>query len=544
LESVTQSESYASPWTPLAAHPNFDSRITDGARMTDVPGKGAGFLEFFILEAGEYVEQLDGLLNAAGTAGPDASALQRIARALRGTATMAKIPSFAELAGGVERVGRAMREGGLAWDASLEGAVVAAIDELKALIRAARTWSAAEDQRAGVRSAELTKFAPARPPGSHTPPAPVAGATSYFATEAANIAAGLELLTAHASDSETAVNVLQRVHALRGVAGVREIGPLADALEAVEDAGRPLEAGASRLSPRAQRVLETAAAYLRITSSTLRSGGDVNTLTPARQAFDEALDAWSASGVDRERVVPIAELFYAEGGLVDAAPHPPTTASERFHIEMVSLGEHLGQVVAAARAVPDLASSPRVQRELRRALHAIEAAAVSFGERDVAAFVRSHAPTTATVDFLALNSLDDLASALAEPEAHSGPLRAKLDDVRGRHDVATAIGSGFGRETPPGSEPFSLSQSRRSTAALLDSGIAAIELISSAPLAPRASIPEDAEPLVPIESLLYRGRSALDRAVEIRDALRQSGPPTDPDALEELFDLLELARAE
>jgi hypothetical protein len=82
------------------------------------------------------------------------------------------------------------------------------------------------------------------------------------------------------------------------------------------------------------------------------------------------------------------------------------------------------------------------------------------------------------------------------------------------------------------------------TAALLDSGIAALELISSAPLAPRASIPEDEGPVVPIESLLYRGRSALDRAVEIRDSIRQNGPPTDPDALEELFDLLELARAE
>src|SRR5262249_5695392 len=154
---------------------------------------------------------------------------------------------------------------------------------------------------------------------------------------------------------------------------------------------------------------------------------------------------------------------------------------------------------------------------------------------DVAEFVRSHTPTTTTVDFLALNSLDDLASALTEPGAQSGRFRARLHELAGRHDVATAIGSGFGRETPPGGEPLSVDQSRRSTAALLDSGIAAIELISSAPLAPRASIPEDAAPLVPIESLMYRGRSALDRAVEIRDALRRSGPPTDPDALEELF---------
>jgi hypothetical protein len=54
-------------------------------------------------------------------------------------------------------------------------------------------------------------------------------------------------------------------------------------------------------------------------------------------------------------------------------------------------------------------------------------------------------------------------------------------------------------------------------------------------------IPE--EDIVPIESLLYRGRAALDRAVEIRDELR-GAPSSDPTALEELFDLLELARAE
>jgi hypothetical protein len=114
---------------------------------------------------------------------------------------------------------------------------------------------------------------------------------------------------------------------------------------------------------------------------------------------------------------------------------------------------------------------------------------------------------------------------------------------------------GFGKETPPASAPpLNLGSPRRtptaakrpspSTAALLDSGIAALEVITTTPLAPRAAIPEDEGPLVPIESLLYRGRPALDRAVELRDAMRSAGPPNDPDALEELFDLLELARAD
>jgi hypothetical protein len=79
------------------------------------------------------------------------------------------------------------------------------------------------------------------------------------------------------------------------------------------------------------------------------------------------------------------------------------------------------------------------------------------------------------------------------------------------------------------------------SAALIDSTIAALEALDDQPLALRVELPEDT--IVPIESLLYRGRSALDRAVEIRDEIKRGGQAPDPDALEELFDLLELARA-
>ena len=56
-----------------------------------------GFLDFFVLEASDYIDQLDAQLKAGG-GGLDADALQRAARALRGSATMAKLPAFAEMA--------------------------------------------------------------------------------------------------------------------------------------------------------------------------------------------------------------------------------------------------------------------------------------------------------------------------------------------------------------------------------------------------------------------------------------------------------------
>jgi hypothetical protein len=53
----------------------------------------------------------------------------------------------------------------------------------------------------------------------------------------------------------------------------------------------------------------------------------------------------------------------------------------------------------------------------------------------------------------------------------------------------------------------------------------------------------DENAIVPVESLFYRGEAALERARLLRDELRDSGS-TDPEALQELYDLLDLARAE
>jgi len=82
----------------------------------------------------------------------------------------------------------------------------------------------------------------------------------------------------------------------------------------------------------------------------------------------------------------------------------------------------------------------------------------------------------------------------------------------------------------------------RGSAALIDSSIAALESISSKPMIAQISWPDEHGEVVPIEELLYRGRAALDRAIEIRDQVRGGSP--DPDVLDELYDLLELARAD
>jgi hypothetical protein len=245
----------------------------------------------------------------------------------------------------------------------------------------------------------------------------------------------------------------------------------------------------------------------------------------------------------------------------------------------VSLGEHLRQVLHSVRQAGDVATSPRTEREIRRSLQALESAAESFGEHEIAGFIRAQNRALTNIDFLSLSGLDDLALALTEPGLQGDRLRARLRELAGGRDLASAIGAGFGRSTPPAPAPRAATppaprpQASRpvpppapvappiapppvvasaparpappAEPSLLDRGIASLDSFSARRHLTPAPIPEDDDShLVPIESLLYRGRAALDRAAELRDSMKQGVGVNDPEVLDELFDLIELARVD
>ena len=136
--------------------------------------------------------------------------------------------------------------------------------------------------------AELARFAPPQPSSSARESGAQRGSvagSAFLATESANIAAGLELLATRGGAPDTAANLLRRVRALRGVAGVKAVTPLADVLEASEDLARGLEFGERTMNPDARQLLETSAEYLRVISSALRQDADVNAPGAARDAF-------------------------------------------------------------------------------------------------------------------------------------------------------------------------------------------------------------------------------------------------------------------
>ena len=577
-----------------------------------------GFLDFFILEASEYVEQLDGILaRASGTgSGPDTEAIVRNARALRGSATMAKLTPFAELATALERVGRALRDGSVPWSPPLAGTLVATIDDLKILIRSVRAWSVGDDQRASARATELARIAPATTSSaSATTQAAASGGGGFFAAESSNIAAGLELLATRPNDRDAAVNVLRRVRALRGVAGIKDVSPLSEVMAGAELVAQPLELGQGPLDADRIGFLRAAAALLRHASTALREGRPSDAPSPERDAFVDALSRFESKEQDASRIVPITELFYADGGphVVSASPHPPTTPAERFRLEVVSQGEHLRGLVAEARRATGAPAQDRVRRELRHALAALRSDAESFGEEGVAELIGAHFDAVKSLDYLSLNALDALAQALASPGLQGERLASQLAELRLGRSVDAGIGEAFAaiptagaspapaRQAPPPAPSFSSTaptpvitpriradaqmanpsgppnaappapkpvtttpnpsprsttsgpRSRtpaaaqrvstpRDTMAVLDQGIDSLSSIAAHPMSDPVDIAE--QPLVPIDALLYRGRAAIQRAIELREAIRRGGGPANDETMAELFDLLDLALAE
>ena len=114
--------------------------------------------DFFTLEAGEYLERLDGAL-AGGTTPPPVDEMLKLSRALRGSALMANKGLIARAAAGLEALVRAVREGRRNWDAETQQITIRAVDDLKILIRSVLNWTDADSVKAEALSGELERLA-------------------------------------------------------------------------------------------------------------------------------------------------------------------------------------------------------------------------------------------------------------------------------------------------------------------------------------------------------------------------------------------------
>ncbi len=115
-------------------------------------------LDYFVLEAGEYLSTLEQLVSAA--AKPAMPQLLAAARGLRGSATMAAAHGVARIAGRLEAISAAVATGSLPWSSELQRALNSAVADLRALVMAVRTWGPDENRRVDVALAAIESYAP------------------------------------------------------------------------------------------------------------------------------------------------------------------------------------------------------------------------------------------------------------------------------------------------------------------------------------------------------------------------------------------------
>ena len=86
-------------------------------------------LRFFHSEARDYLDAVEEL--ASGDATFDAGAFVAASRALRGSATMARVPRVGEIALSMERIANGVRDGEVDWSPRLRSDLVDAITDLR-----------------------------------------------------------------------------------------------------------------------------------------------------------------------------------------------------------------------------------------------------------------------------------------------------------------------------------------------------------------------------------------------------------------------------
>ncbi|MGQ0648174.1 MAG: Hpt domain-containing protein [Gemmatimonadaceae bacterium] len=512
-------------------------------------------LEFYLVEATEYIDALDQLV-APGQTLLDTNALLATARALRGSSTMAKVEPISELSLVLEQIAIKGRDPEFVWSKDLHEALRGCVDDLRFLVRGVRVWSDREQSRAEARVADLRRFIPAdsrRP----TPPTTESTTPVFVALQTAAIAAELDAFVATPTHKRALDDAIGRTRTLRGIAGIGDFTPLSDVAEGVERAARKLMPDAPLTSEEIE-LFRAAAALFRRCAEQLRGTGRHVPPTEESERFARAAAALDAPPKTTPPVVRIDQLFYADQGphVIERAAAPSVSADERLHRELVARAEHLRRLVSEARSASDPVVAARVRRELRTTTRELETLAASFGAHQLSAFFAESGEQSDLLSAVELDVLESAGRITERPFPTLDELERRIAVVqRARHTprstptVAPPVApAAAAATTTPAATPVSASATRRQATPtgrdlqdLLTTGLEGLKPLDTQPLSEPVDV--GAREVVPIDSLLFRGSSALSRAIELRDEWRSRGAPEE-DSLREIFDLLDLAKAE
>jgi hypothetical protein len=558
------------------------------------------------------VERIDSVLSQSSAARPDIELFTAQARLLRGSATMARQLPIADLASALERIGRAVRDDIIEWTPALNSALIAAVDDLKILIRAARNWGAGDDRRTEERISELVSLYPQANKKHLTPPATLRN-SSFIASESAQLATALDTLVSNPSSSEALAVAVHRLSSLQGVAAINDTPPLLRILGALDDILRPLQLQGDHPATAHLAVLTAAVQLIRRFSQEIAIGGMLDAGAKVIENFDAALAALAREHGDithelgvADAVVPISRLNFEDGlpQLVSTGGAPAPTAAHRFRLEMSAPSEHLRHHVQLARGARDDGSRSNAAAEMRATLRVLRSTAAGFDEPHVVEFIDTIQPDLQELNVGTLMTIEEMARAFANPHLDMDGLQVRLRELLAARETARNIA----RATPsqvfidtgvmetfrvevdvPGQEATGAVEAQPAAAPvhvevdtpapahvevdisapphsavdvtvaspatppsppmtgaglsqMLAAGIAGLSALDESPLSEPAAIAEDE--LVPVEDLLYRGRDAIARAMEIRESmLARTGTP-ESEELAEIFELLDLAVAD
>jgi len=570
--------------------------------MTESP-KPLGMSDFFALEAGEYLERLDGLL-ATGDS-PSADEIVRLARALRGSALMANQHAIARTAAGLEALARAVREGRRAWDPQTQQLAVRGVDDLKIFVRRAGSWTDADTAKAEALAAELEQVG-GRPSAQIRAAEAIgldAGARAFVAREGAAIAGALEraaqALRANPRAHDPFHHVMRALQPLRGLAALADLPPLPDLLEGIERAIAELSRSGLQPPANVAELFQIAGSAIARAAREVAERGRPDPEGADFRQFAGLLVKLMESEPD---AVSIGSLYYNDSG-----PHivsrgvPAARPSTLGKLELVSHGEHLRQAADSLERAPSA-----TQRELRAhtlgttfralanagggvladrvaqfAVAAREAVASGIAVSSAAAFAAELrragellARSGAGDEEALATELDSLTAALrairpgvpapaaAAPVARPAPAPARpaapAAPVAKAHAPApapAAARAAAAAPPPPQRADLSIPEtpdlvgSWAAYQRLTAGGVGAASLTElvagtqSAPVAPArgSPAPAPAAAAVDVRTLLYRGDRALLRAQELRAAAKQASGDALRELVDEVCDLVALA---
>src|SRR6266568_880643 len=320
------------------------------------PGAPAplGMSDFFALEAGEYLDRLDALLQPPTP--PAADELVRLARALRGSALMASQQGIARAAMGLEALARGVREGRRPWDAAIKQITTRAIDDLKIFVRKAASWTEADTAKAEALARQLEQLG-GRASGQVRAAEALgldAGARAFVAREGAAIASALDragrALRSNPLAHDPLQHVLRTLQPLRGLAAVNDLPPLPDLLEGIERAIAELSRAGIDPPANVSELFQAGATAIARAAREVAERGRPDPEGPEFRQFATQLVRFMESEPD---VVSIGSLYYSDSG-----PHivsrgiPAARPSTLGRLELVSHGDHLRQAADSLERAP------------------------------------------------------------------------------------------------------------------------------------------------------------------------------------------------